>query len=154
MTCAPAPEFDDCVVISPVGSSLAVSLWNSRESPAHETITAFCAQLTGPGSRAEAHEIWDMNAHGGEGFATFVAGLVKDFRGWQGVRTWRSFTEDLTVDAVHTTGGHVDLTWTLSNNVHVLDTRWSASVVITVDAGEELGRLAADLDEFLTPERT
>ncbi|MFC8294780.1 DUF6228 family protein [Streptomyces sp. NPDC057242] len=48
---------------------------------------------------------WD-----GDGLDTFLPLLTEDFRGWEGVRGWRSLERDPTISAEHRQGGYVHLT--------------------------------------------
>ena len=67
--------------------------------------------------------------------------LAEDFRGWSGERTWRSVNRELRVTATHHSGGHVGLCWTLA------EPHWELSVAVTVDAGEDMRRLASEVLE-------
>jgi hypothetical protein len=82
----------------------------------------------------------------------FVEGLAADWRGWDGVRTWRSMERELCLDARHDGLGHVSLGVTLRASVpNWDDTAWTARTVFLLEAGEEMTRLAADLAQFLQP---
>ncbi|MFC4013934.1 DUF6228 family protein [Nonomuraea purpurea] len=82
--------------------------------------------------------------------AGFMEGLVVEWRGWNGVRTWTSLERELALDARHDGRGHVSLGVTLrAPGLDLDDTAWSARSVFVLEAGEELTRLAADLSYFL-----
>jgi hypothetical protein len=85
---------------------------------------------------------------GGRDLAAFLDELVVDFRGWDGTRVWQTFDRDLTVGAVHRSGGHVGLTWRL-RPWRAADGGWDAAVTTWLEAGEQLSTLATDLRYFL-----
>jgi hypothetical protein len=78
----------------------------------------------------------------------FLQGLADDWRGWSGERTWRSLDGDLWIDACHDGQGHVLLGATLRGDSTSSDA-WSARVVLTVEAGEQLTHLVAELRALL-----
>lgn len=82
--------------------------------------------------------------------AGFVEGLAAEWRGWDGIRTWRSMGRELAVDARHDGRGQVSLGVRLrAGGLDRDDTAWSARTVFVLEAGEEMTRLAADLTHFL-----
>jgi len=81
----------------------------------------------------------------GSGLPTFLDQLAEDFRGWQGTRTWENPDHDLGVAATWSSRGHVELRWWLTPSIY---DRWSASVVIEVEAGAEMSALAHQLSAF------
>ncbi|MGW5307795.1 DUF6228 family protein [Streptomyces griseoluteus] len=52
-----------------------------------------------------------MRTWDGDGLDAFLSSLAEDFRGWEGVRAWRSLERDLAISAEHRPGGYVHLTW-------------------------------------------
>ncbi|WP_284581926.1 DUF6228 family protein [Streptomyces sp. 2P-4] len=84
----------------------------------------------------------------GSDLAPFLAGLAEDFRGWDGERTWQTHDGDLTVTAVHRSGGHTGLTWTL-RPWRLSAGGWSASATTWLEAGEGMRSFAADIGHFL-----
>ncbi|MDO0933778.1 DUF6228 family protein [Streptomyces sp. DG2A-72] len=65
----------------------------------------FLATAQGESVRIEVMvRTWD-----GDGLDVFLAELAEEFRGWNGIRTWRSLEDDLTLTAEHA-GSHVRLT--------------------------------------------
>ncbi|MEV6381733.1 DUF6228 family protein [Streptomyces sp. NPDC051773] len=76
-----------------------------------------------------------VSAWDGAGYLTeFLDGLARDFRGWEGVRSW--VNNELVVAATFGSGGHVCLSWTL--RADVLSSGWEHTVTTVIDAGEEL----------------
>ncbi|CAL9333896.1 hypothetical protein SUDANB21_00137 [Streptomyces sp. enrichment culture] len=95
------------------------------------------------GSVGTSVETWN-----GDGLDTFLASLAGDFRGWQGARTWHSLCDDLTLSAEHHSGGHVRLTWVISDGVPSEEWRFETST--WHEAGEDMRTLAADIRAFIT----
>ncbi|GLZ32516.1 hypothetical protein Lesp02_47040 [Lentzea sp. NBRC 105346] len=81
----------------------------------------------------------------------FLSGLAEDFTGWDDTRTWHAAYRDVQLDAVFRSLGHVDLTWTM-RSAEWSDCRWSASVTVTLDAGEDMRTLASDVRHVLHPD--
>jgi hypothetical protein len=81
---------------------------------------------------------------------TFFQRLADDWRGWEGAREWRSLEGEMAIDARHDGRGHVAIGVTLRRaRESYADDAWSARVVFTVDAGEEMTRLASDVRDLL-----
>lgn len=76
----------------------------------------------------------------------FISGLAADFRGWPGERRWQC-QDGFGVRAVFHPRGHVALTWDLQPPWR--PDEWQVSMTTWLDAGEQMGRLAADLHELL-----
>jgi len=85
---------------------------------------------------------------GGGGFqdlARFFRGLEQEWRGWEGVRGWKSVEGDLGLVARHEFA-HVRLTVTLRlQRFGWGNDGWSATADITVDPGEQLSRAAWEI---------
>ena len=81
----------------------------------------------------------------GDDLPGFLAGLDADFRGWQGVRRWRSLEGDLSIEARHS-GRRVTLGVTVSRD-HRDDT-WGVTVPLEIEPGEELHQLAVGAADF------
>jgi hypothetical protein len=80
----------------------------------------------------------------------FVQTLADGWRGWAGVRSWRSLDRGLTVYARHDGRSYVVLEVILRRfGPTVDDTRWTAKAVFQLEAGEELAGIAANLAEAL-----
>jgi hypothetical protein len=78
----------------------------------------------------------------------FFAGLVQDWRGWNGQRAWESLEGDLAIEARHEYG-HVQLRVTLRAEGRGWGNRgWRAGADLTLDAGEQLSQVAADLAQM------
>lgn len=119
--------------------------YRDRSDPLHadDDIVEHTVHLEGNGLDASAVLVSLDTA--GHGLARFLDGLADDFRGWDGTRTWRNADRDLSVGATWSSRGHVSLDWHLIPSLY---DRWSAHVVVDVEAGEEMVRLAAGLRRF------
>lgn len=109
-----------------------------------ETVFTFDASADGLHARVRdvTVAIWDRDGD----LAAFLQGLADDFRGWPGQRTWQSSQLDLR--AVHHSGGHVELTWTL-RPWSPQQASWETSITTWAEAGQQLTGLAADVHAFL-----
>lgn len=78
--------------------------------------------------------------------------LDQDWRGWHGTRTWKAMENEMTLEAAHDRTGHVRIAVTLrqAQRTHDPDA-WSAWIVLTLEAGEQLRELASTADLFLRP---
>ncbi|TDD67563.1 hypothetical protein E1298_39270 [Actinomadura rubrisoli] len=113
---------------------------------AEEYETYLAVEMRGDGLHARFDDltlsVWDD-----ETLADFLDGLVADFRGWTGQRTWR--INHLTLNAAFQSGGHVSLGWTLQRWLTRADS-WQATLTTWIEAGEELAALASDVRAFVT----
>ncbi|WP_218018471.1 DUF6228 family protein [Nocardia amikacinitolerans] len=83
----------------------------------------------------------------GDGLGAFLASLAEDFRGWDGARTWRSLERDLTLSAEHHPGGYVRLAWGIHDRSQ--QGEWHFEATTVHEAGEQMRKLAAEIDAFL-----
>ena len=82
--------------------------------------------------------------------AGFFAGLAADWRGWNGVRRWQALEHEMEVEAWHDGRANVMLAVTMRRPEHTYaDDAWSARVVFTIEAGEELTTLPRDIISLL-----
>jgi len=92
----------------------------------------------------EAHTIatfsdgpWDL--------ALFFAELAADWRGWEGQRHWNALEGELEVRATHY-GAHVLIAVTIRRpDMTFANDAWEARIVLTLEPGEQLDRVARDL---------
>lgn len=73
--------------------------------------------------------------------AEFFEGMVTDWRGWSGSRTWRSLEGDLEISAEH--HRHALLRIALRGDPYRSD--WRVSATIELAPGEELSAAATDV---------
>ena len=80
----------------------------------------------------------------------FLMQLDEDWRGWAGTRTWTAMENEMTLEATHDGTGHVRIAVTLrqAHPAHDADA-WSARIVLTLEAGEQLRELAGTAGHFL-----
>lgn len=84
---------------------------------------------------------------GGNTLPRFLQSLAADFRGWDGIRTWRALEDQLKVAATWQSWGHVELRFELRPNTFA---PWSATAVANLEAGEQIRLAAADLAEIFS----
>lgn len=85
----------------------------------------------------------------GDALASWAAELAESYPGWDGVRSWKSQEHDLRIDAMHDRRGHVSLRFVVRGPRGYESDAWEASVGVTLDAGEDMRHLAAELASFL-----
>ncbi|RKS06569.1 hypothetical protein DFP74_2207 [Nocardiopsis sp. Huas11] len=107
-------------------------------------------ELSDDGIAARGQAAFD--GRGPENLRDFLVALEKHWRGWRGARSWTSVGEEMTVEAHHDGRGYVSLAVTLrrAERTYAPDA-WSARVVLTVEAGEELRRIADAAQRLLRP---
>jgi len=110
---------------------------------ASDDMVEYTVRLSGDGLAAEAL-VLSLNT-AGSGLPAFLEQLGEDFRGWDGARTWENQDHDLGVEATWSSRGHVDLRWWITPSIY---DKWSASVVVEVEAGAEMSALASELSSF------
>jgi hypothetical protein len=110
---------------------------------ASDDMVEYTVRLTGNGLAAEALVLSLDTA--GSGLPAFLEGLSDEFRGWEGNRGWENLDHDLGVEAAWLSGGHVTLRWWITPSIY---DKWSASVVLDVEAGAELSALSRELFTF------
>lgn len=110
---------------------------------AADDMVEYTVRLSGNGLTAEAL-VLSLDA-AGHGLLAFIEELAEDFRGWDGTRAWENADHDLGVEATWTTRGHVNLRWWITPSIY---DRWTASVVVEVEAGAEMSAFARDLSAF------
>ena len=110
---------------------------------AADDMVEYTVRLSGNGLTAEA-VVLSLDT-GGFGLPAFLENLADDFRGWHDPRTWVNPDQDLKVEATWRARGHVDLRWCITPSIY---DKWSASVVLEVEAGAEMSALARELAAF------
>ena len=98
------------------------------------------------GSLSANTDIEDPYRTGFRDLADFLAELANDWRGWSGIRSWRSVVGHLSIEAQQ--DGHVQL------DISMLEShpgRWSLKARLTLDAGEQVRQAAEDLQQFGRP---
>jgi len=87
---------------------------------------------------------------GGIDLAGFLAGLAADWCGWGGKRRWQALDREMELEAWHDGRVHAmpAVTVRRPERAHA-DDAWSARVVFTVEAGEEVATLAKEIISLL-----
>jgi hypothetical protein len=116
----------------------------SAERPWDDAVLDFHCELADVGVSAA---IW-VRTLDGDGIVSWAAALAESYAGWDAVRTWESLEHDLRIDAVHDGWGHVRLRFVIRGPRAYEPDAWEASVAVTVDAGEDMRRLAAELSDL------
>jgi hypothetical protein len=131
------------LVVRGVGSQApSIRLFDWSRTDEFEVV--FAVEAVDDGLRARIGAV-TVSAWDGAGYLTeFFDGLARDFRGWEGERSW--VNNELVVAATFGSGGHVYLSWTL--RADVFSSGWECTVTTVIDAGEELTTVAADVQEF------
>ena len=111
----------------------------------HEDGCGFAVEAVAPGLRLELDKV-EISSWDEPWMADFFAGLAADFAGWDGEREWR--VNYLAVGATFHTGGHVALRWRMRPWMS-MDDSWEGAMTTWVEAGEQMRRLAEDLDGYL-----
>jgi len=81
--------------------------------------------------------------------ADYFEDLARDWRGWEGTRTWKSGV-GLDIEAVQDRPGYNRLRFTIDD---AFPASWSITLDIDVEAGEQMARIARDARAFV-PSRT
>jgi len=115
---------------------------NDNDLYINDLMLDFEVHIDGPGLTVRG---W-TSTWGGDGLDHFFAKMDADFRGWRGIRHWRSMEGNLTIDATHT-GRHVALDVSLSNDYY--SAPWKVVIPAVVSPGEEFRQLAADVHDFV-----
>lgn len=82
----------------------------------------------------------------GDGLAAFVTSLAEDWNGWDGTRKWRAIESGLHIEAEHEATGKVHFRLEIWQSPY--PGAWTASVRISMFAGEDLLRFAEDVRRF------
>jgi hypothetical protein len=120
----------------------SIRLFDWSRTDESEVVFAVEAVDDGLCARIEAVTVsaWDAAGY----LTEFLDGLARDFRGWEGERSWAG--NELVVAVTFGSGGHVHLSWTL--RAGVFSGGWECTVTTVIEAGEEPTSLVADVREF------
>jgi hypothetical protein len=87
-----------------------------------------------------------------ENLRDFLVGLEEDWQGWPAVRSWTSMEGEMMLEASHDGRSSVRIAVTLRRPERTYDLdAWSARIVLTLEAGEELRQLADAATVVLRP---
>lgn len=85
--------------------------------------------------------------------ALFFAELAADWRGWEGERHWGALDGELKVQASHT-GARVIAVTVRRPDMTFANDAWEARIVLTLEPGEQLDRVARDLASAFASDQT
>jgi uncharacterized protein DUF6228 len=139
---------EDRFVVAPAGSTQRWVVHRPIDPYGDGHVHTMLVEVGDEGLTAGGHSTFEGRTS--ENLRDFLAGLAKDWRGWQGARTWTSMEGEMTLEASHDGLGHVTIAVTLRRAERPGDPdAWSARIVLTLEAGEELHRLAAGTEHSL-----
>jgi hypothetical protein len=141
---------EDRFVIVPYGSTQRWTVYRPIDPHGEGYVHNMLVELSDEGLTASGLATFEGRAP--ENLQDFLIGLAKDWRGWPGIRPWTSMKGEMTLEASHDGQGHVTIAVTLRRAERTYDPdAWSARIALTLEAGEELRRLADDAEHFLHP---
>lgn len=82
----------------------------------------------------------------GDDLSGFLRELSVGYRGWEGIRQWRSLEDQLRIEPSHDSLGHVTLMFRLRERAY--GDHWELSAPFTVEAGAEMMALADAVETF------
>jgi hypothetical protein len=129
---------DHTVTVVNLGSSSEYLRLSSEDASAGPPQTLLAEQRVD--TLSATHAVGNHYATGFTDLADFFAAMVTDWRVWEGVRAWRSLEDELRIEAQH--DGHIRLKIELRDAYPWV---WTATAHLTLDAGEQLSIVAADL---------
>jgi hypothetical protein len=118
----------------------------SPDRPWHDDVLDFQCELADAGINAAT---W-IGTLDGDGIVSWTADLAESFHGWEGVRSWESLEHTLHIAATHDGRGHVSLRFTIRGPRCCAPDAWEASVTVTLDAGEDMRGLVAELADLVS----
>ena len=110
-------------------------------------------------SGLSARGVCDLQGQGAGDLTSFLVGLGDAWRGWTGAKSWTSLGEELAVEATHDGRALVTMAVTLRRPRQFWEAyrppdesaTWSARLLLTVEAGEELASIAQQAQTTLRP---
>ena len=106
----------------------------------------FPVSIVGDGLSATA-SVRSMEGLTGRGLIALFQALADDWRGEKAEVSWTAIEHGLRIGTKRDSRGHVSLTFELRQNYRW--DAWAARVVVTVEAGEEMGTLVAAVRRLL-----
>lgn len=90
--------------------------------------------------------VYALNSHGFDGLVEFFKGLERDWRGWDGVREWKTLEGELEVSVTHD-GGHLHFVVRLRDSIRAL---WTVETSLSIEPGEQLAGAARGLQNLFS----
>nr|WP_272952597.1 DUF6228 family protein [Kribbella amoyensis] len=120
---------------------------SAPQRPWQDAVLDYLVSITGEGLEAEAV----VTSLEGDSLDAYFSDLAERFRGWEGVREWRSLEGQLRIVAKWSSRGHVTL------RVHLRSTHhrdvWETSAEFDVEAGAEMDALSTEVAQFFAASR-
>ncbi|MEU5726753.1 DUF6228 family protein [Micromonospora sp. NPDC047738] len=138
-------QLDDGVEITAEAGLGPVCL-HCAERPWNDEVLDLRCELADDGVSAVT---W-VRTFNGDGVVSWAADLAESYEGWDGVRAWGSLEHDLRIDATHDLRGQVNLRFVIRGPRGYDPSAWEASVMVTLDAGEDMQRLVAELGDLVS----
>jgi len=120
---------------------------SAPQRPWQDAVLDYLVSITGEGLEAGAI----VTSLEGDSLDAYLSDLAERFRGWEGVREWRSLEGQLRIVAKWESRGHVTLRVHLRSTHH--PDAWEASVGFDVEAGAEMVALSTDVARFFAASR-
>jgi hypothetical protein len=141
---------EDCLVLAPVGSAQRWVVHKPVDFSGDGYLHSMEVEASDDGISARTSAT--IEGQTSQNLCDFLNGLARDWRGWSGTRSWTSLEDQMTLDADHDGVGHVTLAVSLRRARRTCDIdAWSARIVLTLEAGEQLSQFADAADHFLRP---
>jgi Family of unknown function (DUF6228) len=106
-----------------------------RRDTSGSGLDLFTVHVSAPGVSCDHAAL----SFGGDGLATFMAHLARDWRGWTGTRRWDALENGMGIEATHH-GGRVELLFIVRRDLE--RDAWELRVPISLAPGESLARVA------------
>jgi hypothetical protein len=117
-------------------------VFSAPQRPWSDEIVDYLVDVGGAGLEARAV----VTSLEGDSLADYFADLAEEFKGWSGIRQWRSLEDQLRVEARWGSRGHVTLTFRLRPKAY--DVPWDLSIDVDVEAGAEMEALSVAVANF------
>jgi uncharacterized protein DUF6228 len=140
---------DDRLIVAPDGSSQRWTLGRPVDLYDGGYVHRVFVEISDDGIAASGWVTFEGQAS--RTLRDFLMWLDQDWRGWPGTRTWAALGTEMTLEAAHDGTGHVRIAVTLRQAERSDDHAWSARIVLTLEAGEQLRELASAADQVLRP---
>ena len=142
------PADDEPTVILAAGEPSPLRLvLSSPQRPYQDVIVDYLVTVSGAG--LEARTV--VTSQEGDSLDAYFSGLAEGFRGWTGVREWRSLEGQFRAEARWANRGHVKLYLRLRATAY--DTAWDVSFEFDIEAGAEMESLSIEVSNFFAAAR-
>ena len=140
-------EGESTVVLATSGPAPVRLVLSGAWRPWRDAVVDYLVAVSGDGLEAEA----GVTSLEGDSLEDYLSGLAADFRGWVGIREWRSLEGQFGIDATWANRGRVTLRFRLRPPGYAAG--WEVSAEFEVDAGAEMEALSAEVAGFFAATR-